>query len=119
MERLYGKASRIWVFDRGVACEKNLAALRAEGGLYLVGTPRTLSRKMEKNLLDRAFHHQVRRHHLAPDREREDADDQGPVDDERQGRVSCDRPRVPHFFTGGLTRTAGPTRWSRLCRSLG
>ena len=55
MEKLYGKASRIWVFDRGVACEKNLAALRAEGGLYLVGTPRTLLRKMEKSLLDRDF----------------------------------------------------------------
>jgi transposase len=26
MESLYGKASRIWVFDRGVASEKNLEA---------------------------------------------------------------------------------------------
>ncbi len=55
MEKLYGKASRIWVFDRGVACEKNLEALRAEGGLYLVGTPRTLLRKVEQTLLDRDF----------------------------------------------------------------
>jgi transposase len=55
MEKLYGKASRIWVFDRGVASEKNLAALRAEGGLYLVGTPRTLLRKVEKTLLERDF----------------------------------------------------------------
>jgi transposase len=55
MERLYGKASRIWVFDRGVASEKNLEALRAEGGLYLVGTPRTLLRKVERSLLDRDF----------------------------------------------------------------
>ena len=52
MERLYGKASRIWVFDRGVASEKNLEALRQSGGRYLVGTPRTLLRKVEAALLD-------------------------------------------------------------------
>jgi hypothetical protein len=47
MEALYGKASRIWVFDRGVASERNLEALRRAGGLYLVGTPRTLLRTVE------------------------------------------------------------------------
>lgn len=52
MEALYGKASRIWIFDRGVASEKNLEALRQNGGRYLVGTPRTLLRKMEKALLE-------------------------------------------------------------------
>ena len=52
METLYGKASRIWVFDRGVASEKNLEALRQNAGNYLVGTPRTLLRKVEKALLD-------------------------------------------------------------------
>jgi transposase len=52
METLYGKASRIWVFDRGVASEKNLEALRERGGLYLVGTPRSLLRKVEAALLD-------------------------------------------------------------------
>ena len=39
----------------GVASEKNLEALRAEGGLYLVGTPRTLLRKVERSLLERDF----------------------------------------------------------------
>jgi len=52
MEQLYGKASRIWVFDRGVASERNLEALRRSGGLYLVGTPRTLLRKVETALLE-------------------------------------------------------------------
>lgn len=52
METLYGKASRIWVFDRGVASEKNLEALRQNAGNYLVGTPRTLLRKVEKALLE-------------------------------------------------------------------
>jgi transposase len=53
MESLYGKASRIWVFDRGIASKKNLERLRQHGGLYLVGTPRTMLRKMEEQLLDR------------------------------------------------------------------
>jgi transposase len=52
MESLYGKASRIWVFDRGVASERNLESLRGAGGLYLVGTPRTLLRKVEAQLLE-------------------------------------------------------------------
>ena len=52
METLYGKASRIWVFDRGVASERNLEALRKAGGLFLVGTPRTLLRKVEAELLE-------------------------------------------------------------------
>jgi transposase len=52
METLHGKASRIWVFDRGVASEKNLEALRRSGGMYLVGTPRTLLRKVEAALLE-------------------------------------------------------------------
>lgn len=52
MELLYGKASRIWVFDRGIASEKNLERLRQNAGLYLVGTPRTMLRKMDKQLLD-------------------------------------------------------------------
>jgi transposase len=52
MEQLYGKASRIWVFDRGVTSEKNLEALRQSGGSYLVGTPRSLLRKVEAALLD-------------------------------------------------------------------
>lgn len=52
MEALYGKASRIWVFDRGIASEKNVEALRVRGGNYLVGTPRTLLRKVERELLE-------------------------------------------------------------------
>lgn len=52
MEQLYGKASRTWVFDRGIASEKNLEMLRQTGGSYLIGTPRTLLRKVEQALLD-------------------------------------------------------------------
>lgn len=52
MEELYGKASRVWVFDRGVASERNLEELRKNNGLYLVGTPRSLLRKVEVELLE-------------------------------------------------------------------
>ncbi len=57
MEALYGKASRIWVFDRGIASERNLEVLRRSGGPYLVGTPRTLLRKMEAELLEENWTH--------------------------------------------------------------
>ena len=52
MEAHYGRASRIWVFDRGVASEENLEALRQRDGGYLVGTPRSLLRKVEARLLE-------------------------------------------------------------------
>jgi len=52
IETQYGKASRVWVFDRGVASEKNLEALRRCGGNYLVGTPRTMLRKVEAALVE-------------------------------------------------------------------
>jgi hypothetical protein len=48
----YGGASRIWVFDRGVASEANLDGLRAFGAQYLVGTPRTMLRKVEAALVE-------------------------------------------------------------------
>ena len=38
VERKYGKANRVWVFDRGIVSEENLAILRQRGGNYLVGT---------------------------------------------------------------------------------
>jgi Transposase DDE domain len=41
VERKYGKARRIWVLDRGIVSEENLAAIRKRGGQYLVGTPRS------------------------------------------------------------------------------
>jgi transposase len=52
VERKYGKARRIWVFDRGVVSEDNLQALRKRSGQYLVGTPRAKLKQFEKQLLD-------------------------------------------------------------------
>jgi len=51
MESKYGRAQRVWVFDRGVVSEANLARLRACGGRYLVGTPRSHLRTHERRLL--------------------------------------------------------------------
>jgi Transposase DDE domain len=51
VERKYGKARRIWVFDRGIVSEENLAAIRRRGGQYLVGTPRRQMKQFEAELL--------------------------------------------------------------------
>jgi transposase len=52
VERKYGKARRIWVFDRGVVSEENLEAIRKRGGEYLVGTPRSQMKQFEQELLN-------------------------------------------------------------------
>ena len=51
VERKYGKARRIWVFDRGIVSEENLQAIRKRGGQYLTGTPRSQMKKFETELL--------------------------------------------------------------------
>jgi transposase len=51
VERKYGRARRVWVFDRGIVSEQNLAMLRKRGGQYLVGTPRSQLKKFERELL--------------------------------------------------------------------
>jgi transposase len=51
VERKYGRARRVWVFDRGVVSEENLAALRRRNGQYLVGTPRSKLKQFEAELL--------------------------------------------------------------------
>jgi len=51
VERKYGKARRIWVMDRGIISEENLAAIRKRGGQYLVGTPRSQLKRFEAELL--------------------------------------------------------------------
>src|SRR5271169_6572247 len=51
VERKYGKARRIWIFDRGIVSEENLAAIRKRGGQYLTGTPRSQMKRFEAELL--------------------------------------------------------------------
>jgi transposase len=51
VERKYGKARRIWIFDRGIVSEENLAAIRKRDGQYLTGTPRSQMKQFEAELL--------------------------------------------------------------------
>jgi hypothetical protein len=57
VERKYGKARRIWVFDRGIVSEENLQAIRKRGGPYLVGTPRRQMKQFEQELLKDDWRH--------------------------------------------------------------
>jgi len=51
MEKLYGAADRIWVMDRGMVSEKNLALLRQSGRRYIIGTPKASLKRFEQHLL--------------------------------------------------------------------
>ena len=55
VERKHGKARRVWIFDRGVVSEENLATVREHGGQYLVGTPRSKLKQFEAELLKEDF----------------------------------------------------------------
>jgi transposase len=56
MEAKYGRASRVWVMDRGMVSEKNLEFLRGRGASYIVGTPKAMLRQFERYLLDKGWH---------------------------------------------------------------
>lgn len=51
MENRYGKADRVWVMDRGMASEDNLAFLQEEGRRYIIGAPRSELKQFEAELL--------------------------------------------------------------------
>jgi len=53
MEAKYGQANRVWVMDRGMVSEENLEFMRMNNARYLVGTPKSLLRKFEQELLNR------------------------------------------------------------------
>lgn len=53
MEARHGRAERIWVMDRGMVSEENLAFLREEKRRYLVGTPRSDLRRFAKELCEK------------------------------------------------------------------
>jgi transposase len=60
VERKYGQARRIWVMDRGIVSEANLAAIRKREGQYLVGTPRSKIKEFESYLKEEINWEQVR-----------------------------------------------------------
>jgi transposase len=56
MESKYGRAHRIWVMDRGMVSEANLAFLRRRGGSYIVGTPKAMLRQFGRHLTEQDWH---------------------------------------------------------------
>jgi len=54
MEKKYGVAERVWVMDRGMVSEANLAFLRERKARYLVGTPKSWLRAHEQTLLEQS-----------------------------------------------------------------
>lgn len=52
MENKYGQANRIWVMDRGMVSAENVEFLQKGGRRYILGTPRSMLRKFEQQLLD-------------------------------------------------------------------
>ncbi|OGH60437.1 MAG: hypothetical protein A3G34_10390 [Candidatus Lindowbacteria bacterium RIFCSPLOWO2_12_FULL_62_27] len=55
VERRYGRARRIWVFDRGVTSEKNLRMLRRRKMPYVVGVRRSEMKALETELLSKSW----------------------------------------------------------------
>lgn len=60
MEARYGRADRIWIMDRGMVSEANLAWLREGGRRYLVGTPRSQLQQFREEVSEAENWEQVR-----------------------------------------------------------
>jgi hypothetical protein len=52
MERRYGQADRIWVVDRGMVSEENIKFLKQSRRRYVVGTPKSMLKRFERELLE-------------------------------------------------------------------
>ena len=52
IEAKYGRARRVWVMDRGMVSEDNLAFIRSRRGSYIVGTPKAMLRQFERDLTE-------------------------------------------------------------------
>jgi transposase len=52
IESLYGQADRVWVMDRGMVSQANVAFLSENGRRYILGTSRSQLKKYERELVD-------------------------------------------------------------------
>ena len=103
IETMYGQARRVWVMDRGIPTEASLEAMRQAQVAYLVGTPRAMLAKLEKQLLDRPWqtvHEGMRVRLLAQDRELYVE----AVSVARQGKENAMRRRKLKALVHGLNR---------------
>jgi transposase len=55
IQSMYGRARRVWVMDRGIPTEATLKQMRQEEVAYLVGTPKALLNKLQKDLLEQPW----------------------------------------------------------------
>jgi len=60
MERRYGLADRVWVMDRGMVSQLNLAFLSSRR--YIVGTPKSLLKEFAAEIQDSAGWERIREH---------------------------------------------------------
>jgi transposase len=56
MEARYGRSQRVWVMDRGMVSEENIEFLKDGDRRYILGTPKSLLKKFEAELLKSDWH---------------------------------------------------------------
>lgn len=55
MEAKYGRTNRVWVMDRGMVSPENLEYLRERNGSYIVGTPKPMLRRFEREIAEQGW----------------------------------------------------------------
>jgi hypothetical protein len=60
MEERFGKASRVWVMDRGMVSAENIAWLNATGRRYVIGTVRAQLGCFAQQIAEKADWRQIR-----------------------------------------------------------
>lgn len=56
IEGCYGVANRVWVMDRGMASEENIAFFNDGQRRYIIGTPKSMLKRFERELLHGTWH---------------------------------------------------------------
>jgi transposase len=57
MELRYGKSSRVWVMDRGMLSAANIKFLKDGDRRYIIGTPKSILKQFERQLLEESWDH--------------------------------------------------------------
>jgi transposase len=60
MEARFGKANRVWVMDRGMVSQQNIAWLNDTGRRYVIGTPKAELKRFAKQIEERADWRHIR-----------------------------------------------------------
>jgi transposase len=114
VEKIYGRANRIWVMDRGMVSEENVEYLRKGGRRYILGTPKSQLRKYERELVSKEWKqvHEGLQVRLCP------APDGKEVfilcrSLERQAKEQAMHERFEHRIEEGLGRIANGCRKNR------